>query len=445
MQFILISIPAFILLFYFSYLSYRDFNILGIIFSEEDSNRKEVKDIIRKEKRRQIFIYFILIIFSFLLKIKKFTDLFFFVLLFSYLIASYFSLKYTRNSLEKFKKRENISYKVDKIKIDMNKVREIELGGESKKYIYFLWLLSFIPLIISIISRNYKFLAINIALPIIYLIFPLFYNSFLENIRIPINKDFEKRVEYIKICEKNNSYMYILSSLICILLTDILMILLQFNIYRPILYILTVGISLILIFFIYRYFSKKNKEAIKLLGEDISFIEDDWTIKWGFPYNKKDPRLFVPKKIGFGISINMGHPIGRIIGIITLGILMISILLIFLLIFSQYKFVLDDNSIDISIPMYSKSIEYDDIENINYEISNLNILQNQRINGYGGDSRSYGYFYIENYGNVNLYIYNYNESHIDIYEKNGDITIINLESEKETEDFYEKIIKMMKK
>ena len=65
--------------------------------------------------------------------------------------------------------------------------------------------------------------------------------------------------------------------------------------------------------------------------EDYSFEEDDkyWILGAGFYNNPDDPALFVPKRIGVGYTINIGRPLGKLIGILSILVLISVIFLSF--------------------------------------------------------------------------------------------------------------------
>ena len=51
---------------------------------------------------------------------------------------------------------------------------------------------------------------------------------------------------------------------------------------------------------------------------------DSRNYKWGFFYcNRQDPRIFVPKRFGFGYSLNFCKPF------VTLGFILILLIIIF--------------------------------------------------------------------------------------------------------------------
>lgn len=48
----------------------------------------------------------------------------------------------------------------------------------------------------------------------------------------------------------------------------------------------------------------------------------DSDYKFGVIYfNTTDPRIVVPKKIGIGWTLNMGHPAGQLLAVLTVGAL----------------------------------------------------------------------------------------------------------------------------
>lgn len=56
--------------------------------------------------------------------------------------------------------------------------------------------------------------------------------------------------------------------------------------------------------------------------------DDDQHWKWGMFYvNRDDPRLMVDKRVGIGITVNFGHPAGRIIAIVLVLLVAATILI----------------------------------------------------------------------------------------------------------------------
>ena len=70
---------------------------------------------------------------------------------------------------------------------------------------------------------------------------------------------------------------------------------------------------------------KVNKEAEEIYRDD----DKNW-ILGNFYFNKKDPSIFVEKRVGIGWSVNLGSPVGLIIAILPIAL--IIVLLIYLII-----------------------------------------------------------------------------------------------------------------
>ena len=55
--------------------------------------------------------------------------------------------------------------------------------------------------------------------------------------------------------------------------------------------------------------------------------DDNWILGM-FYYNKNDTRLNVEKRLGYGATINLAHPAGKVIGIVSALILIGSLIMI---------------------------------------------------------------------------------------------------------------------
>ena len=76
----------------------------------------------------------------------------------------------------------------------------------------------------------------------------------------------------------------------------------------------------------------KNQTAVEkryARDTDLELQDDDdnWILGM-FYYNKNDTRLNVEKRFGYGGTINMAHPAGKVIGIVSAVILVGSLILI---------------------------------------------------------------------------------------------------------------------
>ena len=83
-----------------------------------------------------------------------------------------------------------------------------------------------------------------------------------------------------------------------------------------------------IIFTVVSYKIGQGGKNIKINKEDKEIYRDDdknW-ILGNFYYNKKDPSIFIEKRVGIGWDVNLGNPIGLIIMILPL-VLVIAIII----------------------------------------------------------------------------------------------------------------------
>lgn len=77
----------------------------------------------------------------------------------------------------------------------------------------------------------------------------------------------------------------------------------------------------------------KAKTPSKRQRPNIIYRDDDRYWYGGFFYNNPDdPDPIVPKRFGFGWTLNFGHPVGRLILIVTLLLPLVLLILNFLLV-----------------------------------------------------------------------------------------------------------------
>ena len=83
-----------------------------------------------------------------------------------------------------------------------------------------------------------------------------------------------------------------------------------------------------IIFTVVSYKIGQGGKNIKINKEDKEIYRDDdknW-ILGNFYYNKKDPSIFIEKRVGIGWDVNLGNPIGLIIMILPL-VLLIAVII----------------------------------------------------------------------------------------------------------------------
>lgn len=163
------------------------------------------------------------------------------------------------------------------------------------------------------------------------IVFLALVNKFAINGKVEINSGtLEEIKEQRKTFKRINSILlFILTIEISIMFTFI-----QFStlfswnvnfiniIFLPIILLTTI------IFSIISYKIGQGGKNIKIKKEDKEIYRDDdrnWLLG-NFYYNKKDPSIFVEKRVGIGWDVNLGNPIGLIIMIIPFILIIVSLI-----------------------------------------------------------------------------------------------------------------------
>ena len=206
---------------------------------------------------------------------------------------------------------------------------------------------------------------------------------------------------------------------------------------------LPLGASIILItFFIFYIISTVNKIDMEISSniEDDKFIEDQDEYYDIFGYkNPDDPRLLVSDPMNTGNTIiNRGNKKGKILFAFTNMLLAFVIIFGLALIFEKDWKVEISDTVKISTMLYKENIKSSDIDNIEL----LDKFPNKRavrMNGGATKEKSYGNFSLEGEGNVRLYVFKKTDKVIKISRKNEKPVYINMRTNEETEELYEKL------
>ncbi|HBC94706.1 MAG TPA: hypothetical protein DCZ10_17860, partial [Pelotomaculum sp.] len=177
----------------------------------------------------------------------------------------------------------------------------------------------------------------------------------------------------------------------------------------------------------------------ELTESNDSVYEKEGTWKWGCYYNPGDPRVFVSKRIAsMGWTINIGRPVGKLIGCGILAFLFIIIGTIFYGGAKDYQITINGSEIMIDAAMYDMTLEKNQVVSVSIM---SHIPGGFRTNGYSGVNKSYGHFSIDGYGKCMLYVYNKVDQYI-VLRLEGDApgyVIVNDKSKGEMERLYEAI------
>lgn len=180
-----------------------------------------------------------------------------------------------------------------------------------------------------------------------------------------------------------------------------------------------------------------RNERQKLLIFDATDVYTDNDQYWetGTYNNPNDKQVWVEKRVGYGTTINMATPAGKITNVILAAVIVGVVgLSIYLspLDFGSVNFFIVNDSATITAPMYSDDFTPDQIEHVEL-IENLPSLRKH----HGGDSPTFyvGDFNVMGYGNCSVYVRRNNTPYIVITLDNRTI-IFNGNTPEDTENYY---------
>lgn len=422
--------------------------VLGVSLSKEHFQHTEVKEVIESFKKANYMVLFISMVLSLLLFIpfiQPFGEIYLLVLVFLNLYFNWRIYHKHGSKLIAIKQKNNWIYAMKNTKIvDLNVSKEKGKSSVSSFWVWLFFLISFIPTLVSWLNPN-----IQEVFPIVFtLIGPLtqllmvylFYNmrnmhSKVLDVKTDIN------IAYAQQEERINSITATLSAFFMLIFWYIFNFAILF-VENGLAIILAVVVLTGSLMIIGRWHQKKMSDLDKNLYGSLSddIIEEDgpkW--KWGCYYDPNDHRIMVPKRMSsMGMTINIGRPAGKAILGGTILLLVATMGLVIYGSIKDYEITILEDKIAIDAPMYDIDVEKD-------ELLSIAIIEKMpggtRTNGYGGMTRSYGNFNINQYGRAKLYVYNDINRFI-VLELDGDnpnYVFINSETVEETESLYNDI------
>lgn len=419
--------------------SYNNGKILLTTIPINEVDSEEVQEISKKGLKSFKLLNLVFFILSFSLLFTN-TDIEIILLLgilFAYLISiGVLSNKYIKQ-MRKLKKEKNFASFTRKY-VDLSVSKEID----KQKLPIFVWL---IPLMVFVggFSIFGTFADMELILFICLsttLIAMIFMGLFWRRSKISVisdNKEKNLYINKIKIIKLQNK-IFTLVNLYSILFL-VLIYLQKMDKYS----FLPFGASIILItFFIFYIISTVNKIDMEISSniEDDKFIEDQDEYYDIFGYkNPDDPRLLVSDPMNTGNTIiNRGNKKGKILFAFSNMLLALVIIFGLALIFEKDWKVEISDTVKISTILYKDNIKQSDIENLEL----LDKFPNKRavrMNGGATKEKAYGNFSMEGEGNIRLYVFKKTDKVIKISRKNQKTVYINMRTNEETEELYEKL------
>lgn len=359
-------------------------------------------------------------------------------------------IKYHKK-IKEFKKENGWNKRANVTLIDTKVSTKIELNKVKRIWFIPPILISFIPVIASILSWiQGKDMEYGYTFIIIYLL-----NAFLTICFLPINElIYRQRSEVIdsnsdmslaltRIRRNNWSKSLILSAW----LTGIFSLLFWRFIWNGIAILIVTGIySIILLYYIMRAEFKTRAMQEKLTkdsGMDIYLDDDDYWIYGILYYNPNDKHLIINDRIGMGTSVNLAKTSGKILMMFSaICILLMPFLGIWVMIeeFTPITVSLFNESILVDHTKRVLEVDLEDIESIDL----INTLpERYKIAGSSMDNLLKGKFVVEGYGDVRLYLNPKEPPYITITTSEGTYIIGSNESES-TMEVYEELLNKQK-
>ena len=363
--------------------------------------------------------------------------LFFIGIIFAYLISlGFLSNKYIKQ-MRKLKKEKNFASFTRKY-VDFTVSKEID----KQKLPIFLWL---IPLVVFIggfsifgtFSDMELILFICLSTTLIAMIFMgLFWRRSKISV-ISDNKEKNLYINKIKIIKLQNKIFTLVNVYSVLFL--VLIYLQKMDKYSFLPFVASI---ILITFFIFYIISTVNKIDMEISSniEDDKFVEDQDEYYDIFGYkNPDDPRLLVSDPMNTGNTIiNRGNKKGKILFAFSNMLLALVIIFGLALIFEKDWKVEISDTVKISTILYKDNIKQSDIENLEL----LDKFPNKRavrMNGGATKEKAYGNFSMEGEGNIRLYVFKKTDKVIKISRKNQKTVYINMRTNEETEELYEKL------
>ena len=419
--------------------SYNNGKILLTTIPINEVDSGEVQEISKKGLKSFKLLNLVFFILSFSLLFTN-TDIEIILLLgilFAYLISiGVLSNKYIKQ-MRKLKKEKNFASFTRKY-VDLSISKEID----KQKLPILVWL---IPLLVFIggfsifgtFADMELILFISLATTLVAMIF---IGLFWRKTRISVisdNKEKNLYINKIKIIKLQN-IIFTLVNVYSVLFL-VLIYLQKMDKYSFLPFVASI---ILITFFIFYIISTVNKIDMEISSniEDDKFIEDEDEYYDIFGYkNPNDPRILVSDPMNSSSTvINRGNKKGKILFAITNMLLAFVIIFGLALIFEKDWKVEISDTIKISTMLYKENIKSGDIDNIEL----LDKFPNKRavrMNGGATKEKAYGNFSMEGEGNVRLYVFNKTDKVIKISRKNEKTVYINMRTNEETEQLYEKL------
>ncbi|MGO4937757.1 DUF5808 domain-containing protein [Fundicoccus sp. Sow4_H7] len=396
---------------------YQNFQIAGVMLAPDHAESSQVKALQKQFKRQVVALA---VVFSILFLVSQapifygWRDFLNILFLFGFLIMVFVPIYRLHHKISQLKSEQQWVYSSKQTVVDLSVSREKGKAAPAKQWVWLSWLPTWLPLFIAILSKqSWPVVLLTALIPLLLLLLPLSYPLAIRTRTPFVSDDSQVAKNYMQQFERLHGLAYIgltLSVAIFFIVLSAMMLWNPMSVWT----IPLVLVFLIVLIGIMATTANRSRALTNQVAgaQGWQMTATDTYYVWGFYSNPNDARLFVPKQMaGMGTTINVAHPVGKIIAVVT-GIFIVGLIIwVLAMTLINYQINITADSLVVDVPMYRVEVPFDAVEAI--ELSQKP-LDGVRTNGFGGQDKRYGYFTLADYGAVRLYTYPENDWHIDI-------------------------------
>ena len=257
-----------------------------------------------------------------------------------------------------------------------------------------------------------------------------------------ISEDSDINANYNRAKKKNMADFIVLFTWINTAIILIMMIMMSIWDYQ-ILYLAVYAVYMLAIMIGIYIYAKRQKQIEKRYKKETSVeIDDDdnWILGQIY-YNPDDKRLNITKRVGVGSTVNMAHPVGKMIGVFAILLVIFTFVeLIYVGILSQTPMVLsvEDGNVICHQMKDDYSIPISDIDDIILE-SDSSSLKLRKESGYDMDPKYKGKYSIDDESGCISFLDLDTKAYI-VIRADGKKYYINAPSDEETQKVYNEVV-----
>lgn len=220
-----------------------------------------------------------------------------------------------------------------------------------------------------------------------------------------------------------------------------------FFFYTEILFMATLAIYMALIMAGVMAFVLREKKIEERYAKETSILEDDddYWLAGMFYYNPKDKRLNVEKRVGVGGTVNLGHPVGKLLGVLAGLALVATIVLLVgigMMESTPMKMHVENDKVICHHLWDEYVIDVDDVLEVEYV--GTSTLRMSRVMGVGMETMLKGDFIVNDEKGCKVFLWRANGNCI-VLRTADHAYYLNAVSEEETLKTYEELLEKMGK